>query len=209
MKTIEKNKFSNYDEFEEFVLTNLDRKEELEQDEMNEVKIENEHLEVTEIEEGEISGAGHKLKVSFTSDNKSVTTEKKHLQPDDQKSATGSAYERRSTNLGPGARKLHKSETLRKRHIEIGPKPDEDRSFEYRKQLVKIEIQNQRTRPIIRQLKNFVVLCRLFILLSPSLTTDFGNSTENSWIYSTNFFCSIIVLSKISIVMVKKRTLLF
>jgi len=58
---------------------------------------------------------------------------------------------------------------------------------------------------IIRLLKKLVIVCRVYLLLSPSLTTDFELPASNKTIYDLNFVCSSIVLLKIMLVVRKKR----
>ena len=54
-------------------------------------------------------------------------------------------------------------------------------------------------------MKKLVIICRVYILVSPSLTTDFELPASNKAIYDLNFVCSSIVLVKICLVLRKKR----
>ena len=62
---------------------------------------------------------------------------------------------------------------------------------------------------LISFLKKFVIGCRIYILLSPSFTTGSILPTSNKLIYDLNFFCSIIVVLKILLVLRKKRRMYF
>ena len=58
---------------------------------------------------------------------------------------------------------------------------------------------------VVRLLKKLVIVCRVYILISPSLTTDFELPASNKTIYDLNLICSSIVLAKICLVLRKKR----
>jgi hypothetical protein len=72
--------------------------------------------------------------------------------------------------------------------------------------MVNLEIQATTRSRLKRILKFLVIVCRLFILLSPSFTTEAGSGSAQTWIYDVNMICSIVVFIKIALVLRKKST---
>lgn len=72
------------------------------------------------------------------------------------------------------------------------------------KVIVNLEVGAGRKGGFKRWLKWLVVVCRLFILLSPSFTTEAGSGRTQTWIYDANMVCSIVVFIKIALVLRKK-----
>ena len=81
----------------------------------------------------------------------------------------------------------------------------ENRSIHFRKQLIAVEVTSRKGGKLLTFLKNLVVLCRVIILVSPSMTTDFKSVNKDGLIYNLNFVCSVVVLTKILLVVRKKR----
>ncbi len=81
----------------------------------------------------------------------------------------------------------------------------ENKSIHYRKQLIAVEVTSRKGGKLLSLLKNLVLLCRFIILISPSLTTDFKSVNKDGLIYNVNLACSVVVLTKIVLVVRKKR----
>lgn len=76
------------------------------------------------------------------------------------------------------------------------------------KVIVNLELGANRKGQFKRWLKMLVIVCRLFILLSPSFTTEAGSGKTQTWIYDVNMVCSIVVFIKIALVLRKKSRLI-
>ena len=73
------------------------------------------------------------------------------------------------------------------------------------KKIITIEVESRSTNNWIRYLKTFVLLCRIYLLTSPSLITNLLTFKNNTLIYNFNFLCSMIIFVKINLVLRKKR----
>lgn len=71
--------------------------------------------------------------------------------------------------------------------------------------LIKLEVQSRTSSQVIQVLKWFVLGCRIFVLLSPSMVSDLKLFGSNKLIYSLNLACSVIIFLKINLVLRKKR----
>lgn len=94
---------------------------------------------------------------------------------------------------------FNNQQNLMKLEAHLAPSP--------RKMIVNIEIETRKSGRAVWLLKWLVIACRIYILVSPSLTINHNESINNFLIYEVNFFCSIIVLGKILAVLKKKRRL--
>jgi hypothetical protein len=70
---------------------------------------------------------------------------------------------------------------------------------------VKVEIQSRTSGKIVTILKWFVIGCRIFVLLSPSMVSDLKVFQSNTLVYKVNLICSAIIFLKINLVLRKKR----
>lgn len=73
------------------------------------------------------------------------------------------------------------------------------------KKVVMLEVESRKSNRLIYFLKWFVIGCRMFIVLSPSLTINVKFFKDNILLYHLNFFCSFCVFLKINLVLRKKR----
>lgn len=73
------------------------------------------------------------------------------------------------------------------------------------KVLVKVEIESRARGRLVRALKYFVLACRAFVLLSPSMISDLRLQGGNSPVYVLNLACSAIIFVKLNLVLAKKR----
>lgn len=75
------------------------------------------------------------------------------------------------------------------------------------KKLVNVVIEARSKGKFVYYLKIFVIICRMFILVSPSISTNLKKEDpeKNKLIYELNFIASIVVLIKILLVLRQKR----
>ena len=73
------------------------------------------------------------------------------------------------------------------------------------KMLVTLEVQSRTLPLFLRMLKAFVLLCRMYLLISPSLISNLKSFEGNEFIYHVNLIFSAIIFVKINLVLKKKR----
>ena len=73
------------------------------------------------------------------------------------------------------------------------------------KMIVTLEVQSRTLPLFLRMLKAFVLFCRMYLLISPSLISNLKSFEGNELIYHVNLIFSAIIFVKINLVLKKKR----
>lgn len=73
------------------------------------------------------------------------------------------------------------------------------------KVVVNLQVESRSSGRIIYALKYFVLVCRIFVLLSPSIVTNLAEYGNNKLVYQLNLGCALIIFTKVNLVLRKKR----